>query len=80
MQERNFAMPNPAIMPLHPTGTPEQLQMVEEQREMVTFMFQRVMPRMQELLGAEPYDATTGGGFSCYACHTRAGDDASVEL
>lgn len=69
---RNWAMPNPNIMALHPTGSPEQLRMVEEQRPMVTFMFQKVLPTMQTLLGAEAYDAETGTGFSCYACHPRA--------
>jgi hypothetical protein len=73
---RNWAMPNPSILALHPTGSPEQQQMVQEHPEMVRFMFNRIVPAMQTLLGAEPFDAETGEGFSCYACHPRGGDDS----
>jgi cytochrome c553 len=71
---RNWAMPNPNILALHPTGSPEQQQMVQDHPEMVRFMFNRVVPAMQTLLGAEAYDAETGTGFSCYACHPRGGE------
>lgn len=78
MQERAFAMPNPGLPALHATGTPEQQQMVEEHPEMVRFMFNDVLPTMQTLLGAEPFDEETGLGFSCFACHPRAGDDGGA--
>lgn len=71
-QERQFAMPSPSLPALHPTGTPEQQAMVEQHPEMVRFMFNQVVPTMQRLLGAQPYDAETQSGFSCYACHPRA--------
>lgn len=71
-RDRNFAMPNPNIMALHPTGTPEQQQMVQDHPQMVRFMFQKVLPQMQTLLGAEEYNAETQEGFSCYACHPSA--------
>ena len=74
MRERAFAMPNPGLPALYPTGTPEQRQMVEEHPEMVRFMFNDVLPTMQTLLGAEAVDEETGLGFSCFACHPRAGE------
>jgi hypothetical protein len=78
---RSFAMPNAGIMALHPTGSPEQQAMVRDKREMVVFMFQRVIPTMQTLLGEAPYDETTREGFSCFACHPRGGaDTAALEL
>lgn len=78
MQARGFAMPNPEIMALHPTGTEEQRRMVEEYRPMVMFMFNRVLPRMQELLNAPPYDEATGTGFSCFACHPHAAEPSGT--
>lgn len=75
MRERAFAMPNPELPALYPSRTPEQLAMVEEHPEMVRFMYQDVIPTMQTLLGAQPYDEETGTGFSCYACHPRAVED-----
>lgn len=77
--ERNFEMPNPDILPLHPSGTPEQRAMVEAHPRMVRFMFNHVVPAMREMIGAEEYDAETGEGFSCYFCHPHAeeGETAS---
>ena len=77
-QERGFEMPNPDIMALHPTGTPEQQQMVQDHPEMVRFMFTKVLPTMQTLLGASPYDEATQTGFSCYACHPSAGGEVAA--
>ena len=79
MVERQFEMPNPDIMPLWATGTPQQQAMVREHREIATFMFNRVVPTMRELLGMPEFDATTGEGFSCYFCHTRGEDRAGNE-
>lgn len=80
MQDRGFEMPNPSLPALYPTGTPEQRQMVEEHPELVRFMFNDVLPTMQTLLGAEPYDEDTGTGFSCFSCHPHAeGAGASVD-
>jgi cytochrome c553 len=78
-QARNFEMPNPSIMALYPTGTQEQQRMVQEQRPMVMFMFNQVLPAMQELLGAQPYDEATQTGFSCYACHPSGGAGTPAE-
>ena len=72
MVERKFAMPNPSIMALHPTGTAEQKQMVVDHPEMVKFMFNQVLPAVRTLIGAPTYDAETQQGFSCYACHPSA--------
>lgn len=79
MRERMFAMPSPSLPALYPTGHPRQRAMVEEHPEMVRFMFNRVVPRMQQLLGAEPFDEATGTGFTCYACHPHAEDAEDVE-
>lgn len=74
MVARQFDMPNPAILALHPSGTPEQRQTVDRHPRMVRFMYNRVVPRMQRLLGMQAFDATTGEGFSCYQCHPRGGE------
>jgi len=76
-QDRQFAMPNPELPPLFATGSPEQQQMVQDHPEMVRFMFNHVLPAMREMVGAEPYDAETGTGFSCYACHPHGEDGAA---
>ncbi len=72
MAERGFKMPNPALLALHPTGSEEQHRMVDTYPEMVKLMFNHVLPDMVTLLGAQPYDATTGAGVTCYACHPAA--------
>jgi hypothetical protein len=36
------------------------------------FMSGEVVPQMTELLGAEPFDSSTGEGFGCLSCHTAA--------
>lgn len=81
--ERNFEMPNPDILPLHPSGSPEQRAMVEAHPRMVRFMFNHVVPAMRQMIGAEEYDAETGEGFSCYFCHPHAetptADTASLQ-
>lgn len=72
--ERGYAMPNPDLFTLYATGSQEQLDMVTNQRPMVNFMFQEVVPAMKELLGAADFDAETGEGFSCYFCHPNGGE------
>lgn len=69
---REFEMPNPELPALYPTGTPEQHQMVQEHPNMVRFMFNKVLPTMQTLLGIEAYNEATHTGFSCYHCHPHA--------
>ena len=76
-RERNFAMPNPSLPTLYPTGSAEQKATVEKHPEMATFMFEQVTPAMRELLGIPEYDEATGSGFSCFYCHPR-GDTAEV--
>jgi len=72
MTERGFAMPNPDILELHPTGTPEQQQMAQDHPRMVRLMFNHVVPPMRHALQMDPYDPDTGEGFSCYTCHPAA--------
>lgn len=76
--QHGFHMPSNALPALPATGTPEQRQMVRQYPQMVRFMFQRVLPTMQALVGAPPYDEATGEGFSCYSCHPHAGDEGST--
>ena len=76
MRDRNFEMPNPGILALHPTGTEEQEQMVRDHPETVRFMFNHVLPTMQQLLDAPDFNAETGVGWSCYGCHT-SGESAA---
>ncbi len=75
MNERSFAMPNPDLMPLHASGTPEQRQMVEEHPRMVRFMFNHVVPAARAAVGGAPYDPETREGFGCMSCHTAASAD-----
>lgn len=79
-RERGFEMPSPALPALYPTGSPEQQQMVREHGDMVRFMFNRVLPPMQTLLGAADFDAETQQGFSCYACHPHAGEPGTTPV
>lgn len=78
--ERNFAMPSASLPALHPTGTDEQRAMVSQYGPMVQFMFQRVLPDMQTLVGAPDYDEETEAGFSCYSCHPHAGADGTTPI
>lgn len=66
-----YRMPNANNRALYPTGHPKQVELVQQQPEILRFMFNRIVPEMQALLGAEPWDAATGTGFSCFACHPR---------
>ncbi|GAB4213679.1 MAG: hypothetical protein OHK0013_37750 [Sandaracinaceae bacterium] len=70
-----YAMPNPSLPVLYPTGTVGQMQTVDRYPEGVRFMFNRVTPAMRELLGAPDYDETTRTGFTCFACHPSAAPD-----
>ena len=70
-RERDFAMPNPSLPTLYPTGSAEQEATVERHPVVATFMFQQVTPTMRDLLGLPEYDEATGEGFSCFHCHPR---------
>ncbi len=72
---RDFAMPNPGLIAVYPTGTVGQLQLVAERTEACTFMYSRLVPAVQTMLGASDYDPATREGFSCFSCHPRAADD-----
>jgi len=74
-QARGFAMPNPSLYPLSPTGSARQHQTVRDHPEMVRFMYGRLVPAMETMLGAQRYDEATGEGFTCYACHPHAEPD-----
>ena len=69
--ERNYAMPNPDLYKVYPTGTREQEEMVKKHQPTLVFMFNTVVPSMARLLGKPEYDEATGNGFSCFACHTK---------
>jgi len=73
-----FAMPSLSLPALPATGTPEQRQMVRDYPEGTRFMFSRLLPQMQTLLGAPEFDEETGEGFSCFSCHPHAGDEGST--
>ena len=68
---RGYAMPNPDIRALFPTGSQEQKDMVREDRDVLVFMFQTVVPNLRDLLGATNYDPDSKTGFSCHACHPK---------
>ncbi|WP_437517593.1 hypothetical protein [Sorangium sp. So ce1099] len=73
--ERAYAMPSPQIAPLPATeeaflawvGDPAH----PERAEFATFMYEKVVPVMADLLQVERYDPETHTGtFSCEGCHT----------
>lgn len=72
MSAREFAMPSTGLLALHPSGSPEQRAVVEEQPRMTRFMFNHVVPAMRTMLGQPERDPSTGEGFSCYSCHPHA--------
>lgn len=74
-QARAFAMPNPALPVLYPTGTVGQEQVLAQYTEACTFMYSRLVPSMQTMLGAETFDPATGRGFTCFSCHPHAAED-----
>lgn len=74
-QARAFAMPNPALPVLYPTGTVGQEEVLAQYTEACTFMYSRLVPSMQAMLAAETFDPATGRGFTCFSCHPRAADD-----
>ncbi len=74
-EARSFAMPNPALLALYPTGTVGQEQVLAQYTEACTFMYSRLVPSMQTMLGAETFDPATGRGFTCFSCHPRAAED-----
>ncbi len=78
-QERDYEMPNPTIFTLYKTGSQEQLEMVNDMRPMVNFMFRDVVPAMRTMLGQERFDAETGEGFGCFACHPNGGEGTPIE-
>lgn len=72
---RHYEMPSPSLPVLYPTGSIGQFETVRQYPEGARFMYGHVMPAMQTLLGAAEYDATTGEGLTCFACHPHAADD-----
>lgn len=61
-KEGNFEMPNPNLPPLD--FSPENT----HNPETMKFMKEQVVPKMTELLQAEPWDGQQG--FGCLSCHT----------
>ncbi|MGE0786060.1 MAG: hypothetical protein AB7S26_10255 [Sandaracinaceae bacterium] len=73
-----FAMPSLHLPALPPTGSDEQHAMVRQYGPMLRFMFNRVLPTSQALVGGAPYDEATQTGFSCFSCHPRQGTEGST--
>lgn len=67
MEMVDFKMPNPALFSLSKTNTLETAR--EYDAEMTTFMAEKVVPEMAELLDMQPYDPATKQGFGCFNCH-----------
>ena len=74
----DFHMPSLSLPALPATGTPEQQQMVRDYPEGTRFMFSRLLPLVQTLLGEPAFDEETGEGFSCFSCHPHQGDEGST--
>ncbi len=64
-QQGKFDMPNPGLPPLNKA-------VADSTPAMTKFMAEKVVPKMAEILGEEPYDHATGKGeFGCMECHTE---------
>ncbi len=72
---RAFAMPNPSLITLYSTGTIGQQEVLAQYTEACTFMYSRLLPAMQTMLGASEYDPATHQGFTCFSCHPHGMDD-----
>lgn len=72
---RSYAMPNPSLITLYPTGTIGQVETLARYTEASTFMYSRLLPAVQTMVGAHAFDPATGEGFTCYACHPSAAAD-----
>jgi hypothetical protein len=72
---REFAMPNPSILTLYPTGTVGQEEVLHEYTDACTFMYSRLLPSVRTLVGAREYDPATHEGFTCFSCHPSAAAD-----
>lgn len=67
-KEGNFDMPNPKLPKLDPANNFKKH--MAKKAAMVTFMTQKVVPGMAQLLNEAPYDPATQKGFGCFDCHT----------
>lgn len=79
MVAREFAMPNPGLLPLYPTGSEEQRAAVEAHPRMVRFMYNHLLPTVRDMLELPEFDAETEQGFSCFSCHTHGTPAAADE-
>lgn len=73
-ETRAYAMPNPSLLTLYPTGTLGQEQVLAQYREACTFMYSRLVPAMGQLLAMPEYDPSTQVGLTCFACHPRGAE------
>ena len=70
--ERDYAMPNPALIQLPHRGFRKKIYVPH--REMVRFMWSEVQPNMAKLLGQSESRFGRGAGFSCRGCHVARPD------
>lgn len=66
---RGYAMPNPELPVLHPSGIYREPR--KNHPEMADFMWDRVEPKMAELLGKPRYVVAHDKGFNCSGCHIQ---------
>jgi hypothetical protein len=67
VKEGKFDMPSEAL-PKLPKNIGE---VFKSQPDMAKFMAEKVLPKMAEILGEEPFDPETHQGFGCLACHQQ---------
>jgi hypothetical protein len=68
----DYRMPN-GLSPLDPAHMPSPTSRDPREARAAKFMIEIVVPKMTDLLDAEPYDRATGRGFSCFNCHPKGG-------
>lgn len=70
-KDGTFKMPNPALPKLSVADNFKKH--MDKSPEVTKFMMQTVVPKMIDMLGAQPYNPQTHEGFGCFACHTPEG-------
>ena len=68
-EDKSFEMPNPKLPPL-PADEAGFKALIADEPEAFKFMSGTVVPQMAAMLGEQPYDPATKGGFGCFRCHT----------
>ena len=68
---RDYAMPNPQLLPLAFGPGSGYDEVKRRKAELVAFMKDQLSPQMAELLGKQKWSESTPAGFGCWSCHPK---------